>query len=91
VIGKVVPITLNVLLPPMVALVTDRFDPPVFEILIVCVEVLFATVLGNVTVVGVIEICAGGAVTVTSAEADFVLSAALVAVTVKLPALAGAV
>ena len=88
--GKLVPMMLKVLLPATVALVTDRFDPPVFEILIVCVEVLLATVLGNVTVVGVIEICAGGAVTVTNAEADLVLSAALVAVTVKLPALAGA-
>ena len=33
----------------------------------------------------------GGAVTVTVAEADFVLSATLVAVTVNVPALAGAV
>lgn len=67
--------------PPMVALVTDRFDPPVFESLTVCVEVLFATVLGKVTVVGEIEICAGTAVTVTRAEADLVASAELVAVT----------
>ena len=67
--------------PPIVALVTDRFDPPVFESLTVCVEVLFATVLGNVTVVGETAIWAGTAVTVTSAEADFVESAELVAVT----------
>jgi hypothetical protein len=82
VIGKLVPVTLKALLPPMFAPVTDRFDPPVFEILIVCVDVLFATVLGNVTVVGEIEICGGMAVTVRLADADFVLSAALVAVTV---------
>lgn len=69
------------LVPPTVALVTDKFDPPVFEILTVCVEVLFATVLGYVTVVGETEIWAGTAVTVTSAEIDLVVSAELVAVT----------
>jgi len=44
--------------------------------------VLLATVLGKVTVVGEIEICAGIAFTVTLADADLVLSAELVAVTV---------
>lgn len=63
--------------PPVAVHVTDVFELPVTVamncwVVPVCMEGL----------VGVTETLTAGAVTVTVAEADFVLSAALVAVTV---------
>jgi hypothetical protein len=89
-IGKVVLTRLNPL-PVTVAFVTDRVVPPVLEIWTVLVDVVPATMLPKPRDVGEIAICAAAAVTVTVAEADFVLSATLVAFTVYVPAVAGAV
>lgn len=90
VIGNVVATRLNPL-PVTVAFVTERAVPPVLEICTVLVEVVPATMLPKLSDVGEIAICAGAAVTVTVAEADFVVSATLVAFTVYVPAVAGAV
>ena len=63
-------------------MVTDRLDPPVFEMVSVRVEVVFAAILLKLIAVGETAICAGAVDTVTLAEADFVVSAALVTFTV---------
>lgn len=89
-IGNVAPTRLNDA-PATVAFVTDMAVPPVFETCTVNVDVVFTTMLPKLSAVGDNVICAGAAVTVTVAEADFVLSATLVAFTVKEPADAGAV
>jgi hypothetical protein len=81
VFGNVVETRLNPV-PVTVAPVTDIEVPPVLETLTVNVEVVPATILPKLSAVGVRVICAGGAVTVTVADADFVLSATLVACTV---------
>ncbi len=78
-------------LPLTAAPVTERFDPPVFDIFNVCVLLAFAAMLPKLIEVGDTEICAGVVVTVTLAEADFVASAALVAFTEYVPAVPGAV
>ena len=89
-IGNVAPTRLNPV-PATVALVTDIVVPPVFEICTGSVVDVFTTMLPKPRLVGDTAICAGDAVTVTVAEADFVLSATLVALTVKEPVELGAV
>jgi hypothetical protein len=79
--GNAAPLVLNV--PPVtVAPVTDMLLAPVFEINTLCVEVVFVVMLPNETEVGETAIWAGSAVTVTAADAIFVVSATLLAVTV---------
>jgi hypothetical protein len=89
VIGKVAPTMLNPL-PLTTALVTDKLDPPVFDKVSVWVDVVFDTILPKLIAVGETAICAAVVVTETVAEADFVLSATLVAVTAYVPGLLGA-
>jgi hypothetical protein len=90
VMGNAAPEILKAL-PLTVAAVTDRFDPPVFEIMSVWVELLFAVMLLKLNALGETAIVAAALVAVIVADADFVVSAVLVAFTVYLPALAGAV
>ena len=80
VIGNIVPITLKPA-PLVLAPVTDSAAPPVFETRSVCVVVVFTSMLPKLMEVTETAICAGAA-TVTVAEADFVVSATLVAFTV---------
>jgi len=56
-----------------------------------CDDLVVAGMLLNVTLVGETAIAGGGKLTVTIAEADFVGSATLLAVTVNVPAVLGAV
>ena len=70
---------------------TVRVEPPELVTTIACDDVVVAGMLLNVTDVGETAITGGGSVTVTVAEADLVLSATLVAVTVRVPAVTGAV
>ena len=73
--------------PPVTDQVTAVFVEPVTVAVNCCVALVC-----NEAEVGLIEtVTTGAAVTVTVAEADFVLSATLVAFTVKEPADAGAV
>lgn len=80
-IGNVAPIRLKPV-PVTVAFVTDMAVPPVFETLRVSVDVVPATILPKLSEVGDSVICAGEAATVTVADADFEVSATLVAFTV---------
>lgn len=79
--GNVVVTRLNPV-PVTVAPVIDMDVPPVFETCTGSVEVVPETMLPKFSAVGVIVIWAGGVVTVTVADADLVVSATLVAVTV---------
>jgi hypothetical protein len=81
VIGNVAGTKLNPV-PDTVAPVTDIEVPPLLETLKLRVEVVPATILAKLRAGGVTAICAGAAETVTVAEADLVLSATLVALTV---------
>lgn len=65
----------------MLAPVTVNRAPPVFETRRVCVVVVFTSMLPKLIEVTETAICAGAA-TVTVADADFVVSATLVAFTV---------
>lgn len=80
VIGNVVATRLNPV-PVTVAPVTDIEVPPVFDTWTDSVEVVPDTILPKFNAVGVMLICAA-VVTVTVADADFVVSATLVAFTV---------
>ena len=79
--GNAAPTVLKVA-PVTLAPVTDKLDPPVFEMVTFCVIVVFATMLPNETLVGDTAICAAGELIVTVAEAYLLMSAALVARTV---------
>ena len=81
-------IPLDETLPPLADQLTAVLLVPVTAAVNCCVPPVT-----NDAEVGVIEMptTGGAALTVTLADADFVLSAALVAVTVKVPAVAGAV
>jgi hypothetical protein len=81
VIGKLAPTRLKPV-PLTVAPDTERLDPPVFDNVSVCVEVLFAAMLLKLIVVGETAIWAAAVATETVADADFVESATLVAFTV---------
>jgi hypothetical protein len=89
--GRAVDTTLKTVEPLTFACETVRVDPPVLVTTIACDEVVVAGMLLKVIEVGDTAIVGGGVVTVTVAEADFVLSATLVARTVKVPAVLGAV
>ena len=77
-----------VIVPPVADQVTPVFDVPVTLAVNCCVAAVCSD-----AVVGLIvtETGGGGAVTVTVAEEDLVVSATLVAVTVYVPAALGAV
>ena len=90
VIGNVDPARLKPV-PVTVAPLTESEEPPVFESVMLSVEFVPATRLPKLSEVGDTESWPGAAVTVTVADADFVTSAALVAVTVYVPAEPGAV
>jgi hypothetical protein len=79
--GNVAPTRLNPV-PVTAALLTEKLVPPVFETVRFCVEVVFWTMLPNAIKADERAICAGAGVTVTVTEANFVLSATLVARTV---------
>jgi len=81
VIGKVAPTMLKAL-PVTVALLTDKLDPPVFDKVNVWLEVVFTVMLLKLIDAGETAICAGVVLTVTVDDADFVVSAELVALTV---------
>ncbi len=75
-------------MPPVAVQVTAVFELPVTVAVNCCVPLVCRLAeLGLI----VIDTTGGVAVTVTVAEAFFVVSAALVAVTVNVPAVAGAV
>jgi hypothetical protein len=88
--GNTAPAVLKTV-PVTVAPVTDKLLPPGLEMITLCVELVFATTLPNETALGDTAICAGLAVTVIAALADFVASATLVAVSVYVPGAEGAV
>jgi len=75
-------------MPPVADQVT-----PVLLVPVIAAVNCFVSPVVSAALVGLmfIAITGGGAVTVTVAEADFVESATLVAVTVNVPALVGAV
>jgi len=75
-------------LPPVVDHVTAVFDVPVTVAENCCVPPVRSEVDVGLMLTAT---TGGGAVTVTVAEADFVVSAMLVARTVKVPAVLGAV
>jgi hypothetical protein len=91
VIGNIALLVLNAPFPITVAAVNDKLLPPVFETITLCIDDVFAAKLPNDKEVGDTATCAGLEVTVTTTEADLVGSAALVAVKVYVPGLAGAV
>ena len=76
----------DVIVPPVVDHVTDVLLEPVTVDVNGCVAPVWIA-----TRVGLIETTIGGALTVTLAEADLVLSATLVTVTVKVPGVLDAV
>jgi hypothetical protein len=70
---------------------TVSVEPPVLVTTTACEDVVVAGMLLKVIELGDTAIAGGGRVTVTAAEADFELSATLVALTVNVPAALGAV
>jgi len=89
--GSVVAVRLKTAAPLRLACDTVRPGPPVLVTTIACDDVVVAGMLLNVREAGETAITGGGRDTVTVAEADFVVSAMLVARTVKVPAVLGAV
>ena len=89
--GKPGAVTVKTAAPVRVACETVRGEPPVLVITTACDDLVVAGMLLNVTLVGETAIAGGGKLTVTIAEADFVGSATLLAVTVNVPAVLGAV
>ena len=67
--------------PVTLAWETVRFEPPVLLTTVANDDVVVAGMLLKVNAVGDIAITGGGTVTVTVADADFVVSATLVALT----------
>jgi hypothetical protein len=89
--GNVGAVTLNTVEPLTLACETVRVDPPELVTTSACDEVVVAGIVLKLTEVGETAITGDALVTVTLAEADFVVSATLVAFTVKEPGLLGAV
>jgi len=87
----VVAVKLKTAAPLRFACDTVRPGPPVLVTTIACDDVVVAGMLLNVSEAGETAITGGGRVTVTVAEADLLLSATLVAFTVNVPAVLGAV
>lgn len=88
--GNVVAMTLKVA-PLRFACDSVRLDPPVLVTTIACDDVVVAAMLLKMMLVGETAIVGGSTVTVTEAEADLLVSATLVARTVNVPAVLGAV
>src|SRR5215813_7499067 len=90
--GNTGAVTLKTVAPLTLACEIVRGEPPLLVATIACDEVLVASVLLNVTLVGETDMAAAGAdATVTADDDDLLVSATLVALTLYVPAVLGAV
>src|SRR5262245_61467424 len=90
--GNAGAVTPKTVAPLTLACEMVRGEAPLLVTTIACDEVLVASVLLNATLVGETDMAAAGAdATVTAADADLPVSATLVARTLYVPAVLGAV